>query len=183
MVRAVAISLICLFLSVQFAVSQGQWRFFEETMISGTISGTVRTGHIFKTVSGNLYEIVEPYIDVVVEVMPEVIILTDGNLYKLIIKGFHDPAICRKLKSEKEPASAPTPSSVDFVESKIDGEFNGYEYGKIYKLINGHIWEQVSARYRYRYRYMPSVMIVRRDQVYMMKVEGMDDWVTVRRLK
>jgi len=183
MLRTVAISLICLFLSTQFAFSQGQWRFFEETMISGTISGTVKTGHIFKRVSGNFYQIVEAYIDVVVEVMPEVIILTDGNLYMLIIKGFRDPPVCRKLDSEKEPASAPTPSSVDFVESKIDGEFNGYEDGKIYKLINGQIWEQVSARYRCKYRYMPSVMVVRRDQVYMMKVEGMDDWVTVRRLK
>ncbi|MEX2264364.1 MAG: hypothetical protein WD696_20585, partial [Bryobacteraceae bacterium] len=35
----------------------GEWEIFEETNLQGSISGTVRQGRVFKTSSGNVYEV------------------------------------------------------------------------------------------------------------------------------
>ncbi len=35
----------------------GKWELFEETNLQGSISGTVQQGRIFKTTSGNVYEV------------------------------------------------------------------------------------------------------------------------------
>jgi hypothetical protein len=45
------------------------------------------------------------------------------------------------------------------VESKIAGEFNGWEGKTIVKLINGQIWQLTEYHYEYRYAYMPEVII------------------------
>jgi hypothetical protein len=174
---ATLLLVICCFASPLAA--QTSWKLYEETSIMGTITGTVQTGHVFKTASGNFYEIAEPFIDVVVEVMPNVVVLTNGSMFKLVIKGFKDPVLCRKL--DRESAGAETDGAV--IESRMDDDFEGYDYENLYKLANGQIWQQLSATYRYRYKFRPRVMIVKRGSTFRMKVEGMDDWVTVERLK
>ena len=75
----------------------GGWVLFEETSLSGSISGTVQQGRIFKTVSGNVYEVVGLTLQLVLELQPNVMVLKQGNLYKLIVEGFDEPLICRKL--------------------------------------------------------------------------------------
>ncbi|CAN7458391.1 stalk domain-containing protein [Paenibacillus sp. LjRoot56] len=83
------------------------------------------------------------------------------------------------------PTSIPTPTSSTFstIESKIDGDFEGYDSDNIYKLLNGQIWKQTSFKYGYHYSFMPDVIIYSSGGVYKMKVDGMDDSVTVERLK
>ena len=71
----------------------------------------------------------------------------------------------------------------DFIESRIDDDFEGYDYGNIYKLRNGQIWEQTSSHYRYRYKYAPEVIIYKRNGSYLMQVDGLDDSVSVVRLR
>lgn len=78
--------------------SEKKWEIFEETNLIGTISGTVQQGRIFKTLSGHVYEVTGVTIQVVVEVQPEVMVLKNGDIYKLVIKGFDEPLICNKLK-------------------------------------------------------------------------------------
>lgn len=73
------------------------WEIYEETNIAGTISGTVKQGSIFKTVSGNVYEVTGITLQLVLELQPEVMVLRNGETYKLVIKGFDEPLICRKL--------------------------------------------------------------------------------------
>jgi hypothetical protein len=75
----------------------GQWVLFEETHLQGSISGTVQQGRIFRTLSGNIYEVSSPTLQLVLELQPEVMILRNGDTYKLIVKGFDEPLICRKL--------------------------------------------------------------------------------------
>lgn len=75
----------------------GNWVLFEETNLQGSISGTIQQGRIFKTTSGNVYEVVGLTLQLVLELQPEVMVLRSGDNYKLIVKGFNEPLICRKL--------------------------------------------------------------------------------------
>jgi hypothetical protein len=69
------------------------------------------------------------------------------------------------------------------IESRIDGDYKGWEGDTIYKLINGQIWQQVDAHYHYHYAYSPGVLIYPIDGGFKIRVEGDDDeGVSVRRL-
>jgi len=78
--------------------SGGKWEVFEETNLQGMITGTIQKGHIFKTISGSIYEVTGLTLQLVLELQPEVIVLSNGNTYKLIVEGFDEPLICSKLK-------------------------------------------------------------------------------------
>jgi hypothetical protein len=75
----------------------GKWEVFEETSLQGSISGTVQMGRIFKTTSGNIYEVTGLTLQLVLELQPDVLVLRNGDTYKLVVKGFDEPLICRKL--------------------------------------------------------------------------------------
>lgn len=77
--------------------------------------------------------------------------------------------------------SIPTPSAV--IESKVDGEFEGWDGETIVKLMNGQIWQQARYHYEYHYAYMPDVLIYKSGSRWKMKVEGTDEAVEVERLK
>ncbi len=77
--------------------SSGGLTLFEETSLQGSISGTVQQGRIFKTLSGNIYEVVGLTLQLVLELQPDVMVLRNGDRYKLIVEGFDEPLICRKL--------------------------------------------------------------------------------------
>lgn len=77
--------------------SSGGWDIYEETNLKGSISGTVKQGSIFKTTSGNVYEVTGLTLQLVLELQPEVMVLRNGETYKLVVKGFDEPLICRKL--------------------------------------------------------------------------------------
>jgi hypothetical protein len=78
--------------------SEGGWEVYEETNLVGSISGTIQQGHIFKTTSGSIYEVTGLTLQLVLELQPEVMVLRNGNTYKLVVKGFDEPLICKKLK-------------------------------------------------------------------------------------
>jgi hypothetical protein len=75
-----------------------------------------------------------------------------------------------------------TQATTDLVESRIDGNFEGWEGETIFKLQNGQIWQQVSYAYRYHYAYAPKVLIFKSGTVYKMKVDGVSGEITVRRI-
>ena len=45
------------------------------------------------------------------------------------------------------------------IETRIDGEFKGWEGETVYKMQNGQIWQQASYHYHYHYAYSPEVII------------------------
>lgn len=63
------------------------------------------------------------------------------------------------------------------INSRIEDEFEGYEYGNLYELTNGQVWQQISPTYRYSYKYRPKVTI---RNGYMF-VEGMSESIKVQR--
>lgn len=69
------------------------------------------------------------------------------------------------------------------IESRIDGEFEGWEGETVFKLMNGQIWQQVTYSYTYRYDYMPEVLIYPSRGFCMLRVEGIDEAIAVQRLK
>jgi len=75
-----------------------EWELFEETNLEGSISGTVQQGCIFKATSGSIYEVTGLTLQLVMELQPEVTVLRNGDIYKLVVEGFDEPLICRKLK-------------------------------------------------------------------------------------
>jgi hypothetical protein len=168
----------------------GQWKVFEITSIDGWVK-KVKRGTIFKTTSGNIYEVVDVVILLELEVRPNVTVLTDGQFYKLFIEGVRESLLCRKLNS----GSRESVTSTDVIESRIIGvhddilnlgeygAFNGLKHGNIYKLDNGQIWEQVDLRIYIHIAVMPKVTIWQDGLIHKMKVDGIDEVVIVKQIK
>jgi len=156
----------------------GQWQVFETTTIDGWVK-KVKRGTIFKTASGNIYEVVDVVILFEMELKPKVTVLTDGQFYKLLIKGVGEELLCKKLNLGYKG----TISGDTVIEARITNDFDGLEYGNIYKLDNGQAWKQTGV-YIYVYvSVMPKVIIWRDGSVHKMKVQGIDEAVTVQQLK
>lgn len=95
-----------------------QWTLYEETTIAGTISGSIKKGHIFKTRSGHIYEVADYVYLYEYEYSPDVIVLSDGRTYKLIIQGFDEPLICKCLNCDGAAATS-SPDSLSSEETTI----------------------------------------------------------------
>ncbi|RHW22725.1 hypothetical protein C2846_03155 [Pseudomonas jilinensis] len=81
------------------------------------------------------------------------------------------------------PTQSPSAPSTDVIESRIDGEFSGWEGETIFKLENGQVWQQASYAYMYSYKYRPKVLIFRTRGGYEMQVDGVSNRVRVTRLR
>lgn len=60
----------------------------------------------------------------------------------------------------------------DVVESRIDGEFKGWDGEMSYRLQNGQVWRQCTYKYEYKYAYMPEAIIYPASGGYKMQVAG-----------
>ena len=76
-----------------------------------------------------------------------------------------------------------TPTTQSVIESKIDGDFEGWEGETIVKLMNGQIWQQTEYHYHYHYAFMPEVLIFKSGSGHKMWVKGVEKAVSVERLK
>ena len=160
------------------------WKLFEETSIKGTIRGSIKTGTVFQTASGNIYEVADFVYLYEYEYSPSVVILRNGPLYKLIIEGIDEALVCRKLNDDDTANAAdPNTTTPATVESTITSKFDGLKQGNIYKLANGQIWEQTEPWIWVWIWVMPRVTIYSTSGGYKMKVENIDHAVGVRRLK
>ena len=68
----------------------------ENTHAAGTIS-SVKKGTILKMVSGSIYEVTATIYEYPHAIRPEVVVLKDGAIYKLIMDGVDSPIICSRL--------------------------------------------------------------------------------------
>lgn len=79
--------------------------------------------------------------------------------------------------------SDPDEESDSVIESRIDGDFEGWDGDTIFKLQNGQIWQQVEYSYKYSYKYCPKVIIVKSPNGWIMQVDGIEKTIRVQRLK
>jgi hypothetical protein len=68
------------------------------------------------------------------------------------------------------------------IESRIVGEFNGWDEDNVYELDNGSKWQQTRFKYKYKYKYRPKAKIWRDGSKYMIEVEGMNEMIQVQRV-
>lgn len=95
-----------------------------------------------------------------------------------------EPAGPSEGSATGETAAGETEEAMpEVIECNIDGEFEGWDGDKIFKLTNGQIWQQDEYKYSYSYKYRPAVTIVKSGGSYKMMVDGMNDAVRVRLLK
>jgi hypothetical protein len=163
--------------------AQSRWSVFEETTIAGRISGSIARGHIFRTASGNVYELTDHVYLYKYAFSPSVVVLRNGDLYRLIIEGFDDPLNCRRIAGRDAKGESDTTQMSQFIESVIVSDFDGLDLGNIYKLANGQIWEQTEAWVWVWVWVMPNVQIWHSGGVWRMKVEGIHHATVVRRLR
>ena len=97
--------------------------------------------------------------------------------------GLLNAWVQRLAKSIFDLSASGVQSSGQVIESQIGGTFNGWDGETVFKLTNGQIWQQSSYAYTYHYAYRPDVMIYRSGGGYKMKVDDVDDEISVRRLK
>ena len=74
-----------------------------------------------------------------------------------------------------------TPAAV--IETQMDGDFEGWDGETLFKLANGQIWQQASYAYTYHYAYRPKVLIYKNGATYRMKVDGVTETISVKRIK
>jgi len=72
---------------------------------------------------------------------------------------------------------------ISMIESQIDGAFEGWDGETVFCLTNGQIWQQSSYAYMYHYCYRPTVYIYEAHGGYVIKVEGVNDTLPVKRIR
>ena len=130
-----------------------------EVYYSGEISGSFdgfNEGKIFKLDDGSYWIQTEYEYDYMYELAPEATILESDGTYYLLVCG-------KKVEVEQ---------IFDVTESRIEGEFRGWDKDKIYKLANGDIWQQASYHYEYKYANNPEVMVYTYNGTTFMQVDG-----------
>jgi uncharacterized protein YjlB len=71
----------------------------------------------------------------------------------------------------------------DFIESRIDGAFNGWDGKTVFGLVNGQVWQQSVHAYHYQHAYRPEVLIYLSKGGWKLKVGGVYETVYVTRIK
>ena len=87
------------------------------------------------------------------------------------------------IRLDKSTVADEVDAPNNLIESRIDGDFEGWDGDTIFKLTNGQIWQQVSYNYTYHYAFMPNVLIYSTTGRYKMKVDGVQQTIYVKRLK
>jgi hypothetical protein len=101
----------------------------------------------------------------------------------LVIEGFDESLLCKRLNEEISASSERNKQYPDAFESFIVNECTDLDQGNIYKLANGQIWEQTEPWIWVWTWVNPKVLIWKSGNIYKMKVENIDHAVTVRRIK
>lgn len=70
----------------------------------------------------------------------------------------------------------------DFIESDITSDFDGWSGDTIFELQNDQVWQQAEFSFESAFAFSPDAIIFLDGLSYKMAVDGVDDWVEVRRL-
>lgn len=144
------------------------WTLHEVTTLYDTFCVIVEEGMLLKTATGNYYEVAEFTFQFSRTFNPKVVVLQQGETFRLTVDGLSTPLVCRQLTS--------------VVESEIL-EFDGLEFGKIFNLSNGESWQQTDASISVGVGLRRQVTIYAKGAAWKMKVEGTGRSVSVRRLR
>ena len=129
-------------------------------------------GEIFKLADGSVWEVNYEY-EYLYEYYPNITACPEK--YFIILNG-------KKLNATPLSGTGSSGGG-SVIESKIDGESEGFEGDTIFKLMNGQIWQQIDGKYKYKYKYMPRVTIISNGSSGKMSIEGIDTTIKVVRIR
>ena len=67
-------------------------------------------------------------------------------------------------------------------DSRIAGEFNGFNGDAVFELTNGSKWQQAKYKYKYKYKHRPKAKIWKDGSRYYIEVDCMREMIQVRRV-
>jgi hypothetical protein len=77
-----------------------------------------------------------------------------------------------------------TPSeSPEVIQSRVAGDFTGWDGSTVFQLANGQVWQQSSFGSLYRFERSPKVTLVATPAGWRLEVEGVPQSIYVRRLR
>jgi hypothetical protein len=88
-------------------------------------------------------------------------------------------SVVARLPEAQAALAAPQLGPRVLMQDLIDGEFTGFQQGRIFKMKSGQVWKQLDARYEYHYSVMPEVTIYQTEHGLLMKVQGLEEPVFV----
>ncbi len=96
-----------------------------------------------------------------------------------------NPGPARNQPWDYSPSPFPQPvyTGDSVIETRIDGDFNGWEGNNAWVMENGQIWRQAQYSYHYYYAYHPKVIIFPSNNQWVMHVDGVDTLLQVQRIK
>lgn len=158
-----------LLIAVVFSSSSvwANWSLFEETSIDGTTS-SISSGDVLKTTSGNVYQITSGY-EYEYEYRPDLIVLTNGYKYRLIIEGFDE-----KFTADCLTCSTGGSNWDVFEDTSIDGRVTKVSYGTIIKTLSGRFYKVMSGSESGR-ESNPEILVLRNGTSYNLLIEGYDE--------
>lgn len=116
---------------------------------------------VYKLINGQYWQQSSLSLQLYLLLNPKVLIYSSNGSYKMHVDG-----------TSGQDADV---VQISVMESRIDGEFKGWEGETIYPLTNGQIWQQNRYHYHYHYAYNPIVWIYRSGGGYKMHVVGDTD--------
>jgi hypothetical protein len=141
----------------------------ESTFFDGSANTLFAPGFVFRTRAKSYYQIGGKLKQQNKIANPSVKVYKVKRKYFLIVQGLIEPLPATKLQ--------------DVIESKIDGDFRGWDGATTFKLLNGDTWIQDEIKTLFNNSiFRPTVIIYRdSDGTFKMKVDGVDETVQVKK--
>ncbi|MGI8617752.1 MAG: hypothetical protein ACR2L6_01520 [Gemmatimonadaceae bacterium] len=88
--------------------------------------------------------------------------------------------LARTAALNPEPAPSSNPG---MMETRMAGDFTGWDGGTVFEFVNGQLWRQASFGTLHQYARSPKVTLVAAGSGWRMQVEGIPQSIYVRRLR
>jgi hypothetical protein len=134
---------------------------------------------VFRLLDGSLWQVQFEY-EYLYAFYPDVIVCSATE--RLIIEGKSLKIRALSIGRRGAPYT-PLNGGLSVIESRIEGDFEGWDGDTIFRLQNGQIWKQASYSYRYHYAFAPRVTIIPVGGGHEMMVDGVSQRVRVVRLR
>ncbi|HUF29059.1 MAG TPA: hypothetical protein VMM77_00240, partial [Gemmatimonadaceae bacterium] len=88
--------------------------------------------------------------------------------------------LARTAALNPEPAPSSNPG---MMETRMAGDFTGWDGGTVFEFVNGQVWRQTSFGTLHQYARSPKVTLVATGSGWRMQVEGVPQSIYVRRVR
>lgn len=94
--------------------------------------------------------------------------------------ALHVADLARTAALNPEPAPSANPG---VIETRVAGDFTGWDGGTLFQFTNGQTWRQVSFGTLYHFQRSPKVTLVATGTGWRLQVDGVPQSIYVRRLR